>query len=104
MLSRTELLIGASNVSKLANSHVAVFGVGGVGGYVAEMLVRAGVGELTIVDFDVVDVSNINRQIIVLHSIKLIKNTPLIIEMNFSITLMIMWWMLLIWLVAKLTL
>ena len=57
MLSRTELLIGANNVHKLANSHVAVFGVGGVGGYVAEMLVRAGVGELTIVDFDVVDVT-----------------------------------------------
>lgn len=68
MNSRTELLIGHENLEKLQNSHVAVFGVGGVGGYVAEMLVRAGVGEITIIDFDKVDKSNINRQIIALHS------------------------------------
>ena len=68
MNSRTELLIGKENLAKLLNSHIAVFGVGGVGGYVAEMLVRAGVGEITIVDFDKVDVTNINRQIIALNS------------------------------------
>ena len=68
MTERTELLIGIDGVKKLQNSHVAVFGVGGVGGYTAEMLVRAGVGELTIVDFDVVDITNLNRQIIALNS------------------------------------
>lgn len=65
---RTELLIGNDGVKKLNSSHVAVFGVGGVGGYVCEMLARAGVGELTIIDFDVVSESNINRQIIALNS------------------------------------
>ena len=65
---RTELLIGNDGLMKLNNSHVAVFGVGGVGGYVCEMLVRAGVGEITIIDFDVVSKSNINRQIIALNS------------------------------------
>ena len=68
MQSRTELLIGKLGCSKLAKSNVILFGVGGVGGYVAEMLIRAGVGNLTIVDFDKVDISNINRQIIALNS------------------------------------
>lgn len=63
-LSRTERLIGADAISRLNNSHVAVFGVGGVGGYAVEALVRAGVGEITLVDADTVSVSNINRQII----------------------------------------
>ncbi len=65
---RTELLIGKEGLKKLNNSHIAVFGVGGVGGYACEMLVRAGVGEITIVDFDTVSSSNINRQIIALNS------------------------------------
>lgn len=64
MFQRTELLIGSENLEKLKNSHVIVFGMGGVGGYVVEALVRSGVGTLTVVDFDVVDVSNLNRQII----------------------------------------
>ena len=68
MKSRTELLIGSEALEKLNNSHVAVFGIGGVGGHVAEMLVRAGLGTITIVDFDKVDISNINRQIIALNS------------------------------------
>lgn len=68
MTERTEILIGKENVEKLKNSHVAVFGLGGVGGYVVEMLARAGVGELTIVDFDTVAKSNLNRQIIALNS------------------------------------
>ena len=65
---RTELLIGEEAVNKLRNAHVAVFGIGGVGGYATEALARSGVGELTIVDKDKVDVTNINRQIIALHS------------------------------------
>lgn len=64
MFSRTELLIGSKAVEKLANSRVAVFGVGGVGGYVVEALVRSGIGTLDLVDNDDVSISNINRQII----------------------------------------
>lgn len=61
---RTKLLIGKDGAKKLENSHVVVVGVGGVGGYAVNLLVRAGVGNLTIVDFDKVDETNINRQII----------------------------------------
>ena len=64
IFSRTELLIGSKAVEKLANSRVAVFGVGGVGGYVVEALVRSGVGILDLIDNDDVSISNINRQII----------------------------------------
>ena len=64
MFSRTELLIGSKAVEKLADSRVAVFGVGGVGGYVVEALVRSGVGTLDLIDNDDVSISNINRQII----------------------------------------
>ena len=67
MFRRLELLIG-DKIEKLKNSKVILFGVGGVGGYVAEILVRSGVGNLTIVDYDVVDISNKNRQIIALDS------------------------------------
>ncbi len=66
--SRTALLIGEAGVEKLKKSHVAVFGIGGVGGYVVEALARSGVGRLTLVDNDTVSVSNLNRQIIALHS------------------------------------
>lgn len=66
--SRTALLIGEEGVEKLKNSRVAVFGVGGVGGYVIEALARSGVGALELIDKDTVSVSNINRQIIALHS------------------------------------
>ena len=62
--SRTEALIGKEAVEKLAASRVAVFGVGGVGGYAVEALVRAGIGEIDLVDNDVVKPSNLNRQII----------------------------------------
>lgn len=65
---RTALLIGQERVQKLKKMRVAVFGVGGVGGYVVEALVRSGVGGLTLVDPDQVSESNINRQIIALHS------------------------------------
>lgn len=66
--SRTERLLGAAAMEKLAKCRVAVFGIGGVGGHAAEALVRSGVGALDIVDGDEVAVSNINRQIIALHS------------------------------------
>ena len=67
-LSRTENLIGKSALERLKNAKVAVFGVGGVGGYVVEALARSGVGELHLIDKDVVSESNINRQIIALYS------------------------------------
>ena len=62
-LSRTELLIGQENLMKLQNSHVLVVGMGGVGSFAAEFICRAGVGTMTIVDGDVVDPSNRNRQL-----------------------------------------
>ena len=64
---RTRTLIGEENLSKLRAAKVLVFGVGGVGGYVCEALARAGVGTIDIVDKDVVDITNINRQIIATH-------------------------------------
>ncbi|MFR4479259.1 MAG: ThiF family adenylyltransferase [Fusobacterium sp.] len=64
MFQRTELLIGQENLNKLQHSHVIVFGVGGVGGFAIEALVRSGIGEISIVDFDTVDLTNLNRQII----------------------------------------
>lgn len=63
-MERTSYLIGEEGVESLSGKHVAVFGVGGVGGYVAEALGRAGIGTITLVDKDTVSVSNINRQII----------------------------------------
>lgn len=66
--SRTELLIGKEGVEVLSHSRVAVFGVGGVGGYAVEALARAGVGSLDVVDHDVVSVSNLNRQILATRS------------------------------------
>lgn len=66
--SRSELLLGSEALEKLKNSRVAVFGVGGVGGYTVEALARSGVGELHLIDNDDVSLANINRQIIALHS------------------------------------
>ena len=65
---RTQRLLGAQAMQCLANSHVAVFGIGGVGGYAVEVLARSGVGTLTLVDHDRVARSNLNRQIFALHS------------------------------------
>ena len=67
-LSRTSALIGESNVQKLKEKKVIVLGVGGVGGYVCEALARTGVGQIDLVDSDKISLSNINRQIIALHS------------------------------------
>lgn len=65
---RTELIVGSSALEKLHSSKVAVFGVGGVGSFVVEGLSRAGVGNFVLIDNDVVDLSNLNRQIIATHS------------------------------------
>ena len=61
---RTRLLLGSDGMEKLENAHIAVFGLGGVGGYVVEALARCGVGTLELVDHDTVSLSNINRQIL----------------------------------------
>ena len=65
---RTQMLLGSDAMSRLQKSHVAVFGLGGVGSWCAEALCRSGIGELTLVDLDDVSVSNINRQAAALHS------------------------------------
>lgn len=65
--SRTELLIGEYGIQKLQNSKVAIFGIGGVGSFVVEALVRAGIGKFILVDNDKVAISNLNRQIIATH-------------------------------------
>ncbi|MBQ8427132.1 MAG: tRNA threonylcarbamoyladenosine dehydratase [Clostridia bacterium] len=62
--NRVKTLIGKDKLDILQSSHVAVFGIGGVGGYTAEALVRSGIGEITIIDNDTVELSNLNRQII----------------------------------------
>lgn len=66
--ARTAMLVGEAGVGRLAQSHVAVFGVGGVGGAACEALARAGVGALTLFDDDIVAPSNLNRQVVALHS------------------------------------
>jgi len=67
-MSRTQLMLGDDKVNALINKHVLVVGLGGVGGICAEMIARAGVGKMTIVDNDKVDLSNANRQVAALHS------------------------------------
>ena len=66
--SRTQILLGEEAVEKLKNARVAIFGVGGVGGYTVEALARCGIGQLDLIDSDTVSVSNINRQILATHS------------------------------------
>mgnify|MGYP005831379563 CR=1 FL=1 len=65
---RTELLLGEDKMLRLRNSHVLVVGLGGVGAYAAEMICRAGVGRMTIVDADTVQITNLNRQLPAMHS------------------------------------
>ena len=67
-LMRTELLLGEAGIEKLSKARVAVFGIGGVGGYVTEALCRSGVGALDLIDHDTVSITNLNRQVIALHS------------------------------------
>ena len=66
--TRTHILLGDAGLQKLAGKHVFVAGLGGVGSYCVEALARAGIGRLTLIDHDVVAVSNINRQLLALHS------------------------------------
>ena len=66
--TRTETLIGTEALQRIQNSKIAIFGIGGVGGYALEALVRAGIGFIDIIDNDKVNITNINRQIIALHS------------------------------------
>ena len=66
--SRNELYWGKNNQDKIANSNILIFGLGGVGSFTAEMLARSGVNNFTIVDFDTVSQSNINRQLIALQN------------------------------------
>ena len=92
-LQRTELLIGSDNIEKLKNSNVIVFGLGGVGGATVEALVRAGIGNLSIVDFDTVDKTNLNRQIITIQSVigkpkvEVAKDRILSINPNINLTI-----------------
>ncbi|WP_346702303.1 tRNA threonylcarbamoyladenosine dehydratase [uncultured Alistipes sp.] len=67
-LERTELLLGEEKLARLKRAHVLVVGLGGVGAYAAEMVARAGVGKMTIADADAVNTTNINRQLVALHS------------------------------------
>ena len=64
LFSRSELIYGKEAMDKLSKCHVAIFGVGGVGGYVAESLARTGIGKFTLIDNDTVNLSNFNRQIV----------------------------------------
>ena len=75
IFSRTEILIGKEAMERLKCAHVAVFGLGGVGGYTAEALARSGVGTLTLVDNDTISETNLNRQIIALQSTVGMKKT-----------------------------
>jgi len=67
-MQRTNMLLGPDNVRKLITANVIVVGLGGVGGIAAEMVARAGIGRMTIIDNDIVDITNCNRQIVALHS------------------------------------
>ena len=66
--SRTRLLLGAEGLGKLRNARVAIFGLGGVGGYVAEALARSGIGQMDLIDDDTINLTNLNRQVLALHS------------------------------------
>lgn len=68
MLDRLELLVGEGNIEKIKNTKVLIVGIGGVGGYTLESLVRSGIENITIVDYDKIDITNLNRQIITLNS------------------------------------
>jgi len=66
--SRTEILLGSEGIERLQNARVAVFGIGGVGGHAVEALARSGIGALDLVDHDTISLTNINRQMVALHS------------------------------------
>ena len=88
---RTKTLIGKDALEKLKNSRIAIFGIGGVGGYTAEALVRSGIGEIDLIDNDTINPTNLNRQIVALHStigqfkVDVMKNRALDINPNIKI-------------------
>ena len=89
--SRLEILIGDNSMKKLKNSHVAIFGLGGVGSFTAEALIRSGVGTLTFIDDDIISITNLNRQIHATHKtigeskVEIMKNRALSINPNIKI-------------------
>lgn len=89
--SRTELLLGKENMMKLYSSKVAVFGIGGVGSFAAEALARSGLGSIVLIDYDIIDISNLNRQIhanfntIGLKKVEVMKERLLSINPNMDI-------------------
>lgn len=93
IFKRTELLLGVDNLKKLKNSHVIIFGAGGVGGFAIEGLVRAGIGEISVVDFDTVDITNLNRQIIAttltvgMNKVDAIKERALLINKDIKVNI-----------------
>ncbi|MGL4687554.1 MAG: tRNA threonylcarbamoyladenosine dehydratase [Fusobacteriaceae bacterium] len=93
IFQRTELLLGRENLEKLKNSHVIIFGAGGVGGFAIEGLVRGGIGELSVVDFDTIDITNLNRQIIAtistvgMSKVQAIKERALLINRDIKINI-----------------
>ena len=90
--SRSELLLGKEGAARIYGSHVAVFGIGGVGGHAAEAIARAGVGKIDLIDADTVSVSNLNRQIVALDStvgrakVEVMKERILDINPNCAVT------------------
>ena len=78
-LSRTSLLVGEESLARLQKAHVLVVGVGGVGAYAAEMIVRAGVGEITLLDADTVEESNLNRQLVALGAAGVVATHDLVL-------------------------
>lgn len=89
--SRTEMLIGKEGLQKLQNAKIAIFGIGGVGSFVAEGLVRAGIGKFVLIDKDIISLTNLNRQIHADHTtigkdkIEVMKNRMLAINPNVKI-------------------
>ncbi len=89
---RTEMILGENSTTRLAKKNVILFGLGGVGSYTAEALARAGIGRLTIVDNDIVSVTNLNRQLCALHStvgkpkVEVVKERILDINPNCKVT------------------
>ena len=80
IFDRTRMLLGRDALDHIRKKKIIVFGIGGVGGFAVEALVRAGIGTIAIVDYDVVDITNINRQIIALHSTIGRKKTEVLAE------------------------
>ncbi len=93
MFSRSERLLGIEGIKKLSNSKVAVFGIGGVGSFASEILVRTGLGSIVLIDYDIIDVSNINRQIpatiktIGMNKIEVMKSRLLEINPELEVTI-----------------